>query len=187
VLKLWDGSRKRDELYLVTRTCIKPTNKLVNSHLEALAVLRQATGDLGLTWLTTTQTRGSHHLPPYNILCVTPWHLHLFSRDSQGGVLKLSWFELPRLWEFITLYSDLQLRWGLKQTCSSPQGLSNDVLHFTCTHQGQVDSWILVVKSQFVNLTPNPSFDHNFCCKCSNDSYKAIFDIYTSRPFQRYE
>jgi hypothetical protein len=37
------------------------------------------------------------------------------------------------------------------------------------------------------NLTPGPSFDHNSCCRCPNDSCKAILDMYTSRPFQRYK
>jgi len=36
-------------------------------------------------------------------------------------------------------------------------------------------------------LTPGPSFDHNLCYKCPNGSCKAILDIYTSRPFQRYK
>jgi len=55
---------------------------------------------------------GSHHLPPYSIHCVAPSHPHpngFYSRDSQGGVLKLSWFGLLGLWELITLGSDLQL------------------------------------------------------------------------------
>jgi hypothetical protein len=133
---------------------------------------------------------GSHHLPPYSILCVYPWHLHLndfLSRDSQGGVSRLSWFGLPGLWELITPSSDLRLGWGLKQTCSSPQDLSNGVLHSTYTHRRRVDSWLLVIGSQNVSLTPSPSFYHNFYCICLNGSYKAIFDIYTSRPFQRYK
>ncbi len=53
---------------------------------------------------------GSHHLPPYSILCVSLRHLHLngfLSQDSKGGVLKLSQFGLLRLCEFITLCSDL--------------------------------------------------------------------------------
>jgi hypothetical protein len=83
--------------------------------------------------------------------------------------------------------SDLWLGWGLKQTCSSPQDISNGVSQSTCTHQGRVDSRLLMVGSQTTNLTPGPSFDHNLCCKCLNGSCKAIFDIYTSRPFQRYE
>jgi len=36
---------------------------------------------------------GSHHLPPYSILCNAPWRLHpngYFSRDSQVRVPKLS-------------------------------------------------------------------------------------------------
>ncbi len=59
--------------------------------------------------------------------------------------------------------------------------------HFTCTHRGQVNSWLLVVRSQIVNLTPGLSFIHNLCCKCPNGSCKAIFDIFVSRTFQRYK
>jgi hypothetical protein len=42
-------------------------------------------------------------------------------------------------------------------------------------------------KAQYVVVTPGPSFNHNLCCRCPNGSYEAIFDIYTSRPFQRYK
>ncbi len=59
--------------------------------------------------------------------------------------------------------------------------------HSTCTHQNRVDSWLLVVRNQTANFTPSPSFGHNLSCKCSNGSYEAILDIYTSRPFQRYK
>jgi hypothetical protein len=134
--------------------------------------------------------RGSHHLPPYSILCDSPSHLHpndTFSRDSQSGVPKLSWFGLPGLWAFITSHPDLRLGRGLKQTCSSPWELSKGVLHFTCTHQDRVDSQLLVVGSQIANLTPGPSFNHNSCFRCPNGSCKAILDTYTSRPFQRYK
>ncbi len=86
--------------------------------------------------------------------------------------------------EFITLCSNLGLKWGLKQTCSSRWNISNGVSHSICTHQGWVDSQLLVVGSQIGNLTPNPFFCHNLCCKCSNGSCKAIFDIYTSIAFQ---
>jgi hypothetical protein len=61
------------------------------------------------------------------------------------------------------------------------------VSHSTCTHQGQVDSRLLVVRSQTASLTLSPSFNHNLCYKCSNGSCKAISDIYTSRPFQWYK
>jgi len=134
--------------------------------------------------------RGSHHLPPYSILCVTPRHSHpngFYSRDSQGGVPKLLRFGLLGLRELITAGSDLGLGWGLKQTRSSPQELFNSVLHSICTHWDWVDSRIFVVGSQTVSLTLGPSFAHNLCCRCPNGSCEAIFDIYTSRPFQRYK
>jgi hypothetical protein len=133
---------------------------------------------------------GSHHLPPYSILCVALRHPHpngFYSRDSKGGVLKLSRFGLSGLREPITLGSNLGLGWGLKQTCSSPQELSNGVLHSIYTNRDRVDSRLFVVRSQIASLTPSPSFAHNLCCRCPNGSCKAIFDIYTSRPFQRYK
>jgi hypothetical protein len=61
------------------------------------------------------------------------------------------------------------------------------VLHSACTHRRRVDSWLLVVESQTASLTPGPSFTHNLCCRCPNGSCEAIFDIYTSRPFQWYK
>jgi hypothetical protein len=75
----------------------------------------------------------------------------------------------------------------MKQTCSFPWELSNDVLHCTCTHRGRVDSRLLVVGSQIASLTSDPTFDHNLCYRCPNGSCEAILDIYTSRPFQPYK
>jgi hypothetical protein len=106
---------------------------------------------------------------------------------SLETIPKLSRFALSRLWQRITPCSDLRSGWRLKQTCSSLQEFSNNVLHFTYMHRGRVDSWLLMVGSQTANLTPDPSFDHNLCCKCPNDSCEASLDIYTSRPFQRYK
>jgi len=57
-------------------------------------------------------------------------------------------------------------------------------LHFTCTHQGRVNSWLLVVRSQTASLTFDPSFCHNLCYKCPNGSCEAIFNIDTSIAFQ---
>jgi hypothetical protein len=125
-------------------------------------VLRQATGNIDSLDSPWPRLGGSHHLPPYSILCVTSSHLHpngFFSRDSQSGVPKLSRFGLPGLWAFITSCSDLRLGWGLKQICSSPWEFSNGVSHSTCTHKGQVDSRLLVVRSQIACLTPGLSFD----------------------------
>jgi hypothetical protein len=109
------------------------------------------------------------------------------SWDFQGGVPELSRFRLPGLCEIITLYSDLQLGWGLKQSYSSLWELSNSVLHLTCTHRSRVDSRLLVVGSQIANLTLGPSFCHNLCYKCPNGPYEPILDIYTSIAFQWYK
>jgi len=125
---------------------------------------------------------GSHHLPSYSILCVSPPHLHpngTFSRDSQSGVSKLSQFWLPGLCAFITSRPELRLGRGLWE-------LSNGVLHFTCMHRDWVDSRFLVVESQIASLILGLSFDHNLCCRRPNGSCEAILDIYTSRPFQRH-
>jgi hypothetical protein len=164
--------------------------KRVSSPSETPLVLGQATGNMDSLDSPRPGLRGSHHLPPYSILCITPLHPHpngFYSRDSQGGVPKLSQFGLLRLWELITPGSNLGLEWGLKQTCSSSQELSNSVSHSIYTHCDWVDSRLFVVGSQIANLTPGPSFEHNLCCRCPNGSCEAIFDIYTSRPSQRYK
>ncbi len=163
---------------------------MVNSHSEHSWCWNKPRATLDSLDSPRPELRGSHHLPPYSIFCAFPPHLHsngTFSRDSQSGVPKLSWFGLSGLWAFITFRSDLQLAWGLKKTCSSPLELSNGVSYSTCTHQDQVDSRLLVVRSQTASLTPDPSFNYNLCCICQNGSYEAILDIYTSRTFQRYE
>jgi hypothetical protein len=133
---------------------------------------------------------GSHHLPPYSIMCVTLWEPHpngTFSRDSQGGVPKLSRVELPGLWTLMSPGSDLWLKWNLNQSYSSPQELSNALSHSFCRRRQEVDSWLLMVGSQTTSLTPGHSFAHNLGCRCPNGSCEAILDIYTSRPFQRYK
>jgi hypothetical protein len=134
---------------------------------------------------STARTRGSHHLPPYSIPCVHP--TGPTSEWLYVPGFQLSQFGLLGLWELITPSSDLWLGWGLKKSCSSPQEFSNGVLHSTCTHRDRVDSRLLVVGSHIASLTPDPSFDHNLCCRCPNGSCKVILDIYTSRPFQRYK
>jgi hypothetical protein len=133
---------------------------------------------------------GSHHLPPYSILCSSLPRLHpndTFSRDSQSGVPKRSRFALSGLWASITSCSDLRLGWGLKQSYSSLWELSNSMSHTICRRLDQVDSRLWVVGSQIASLTPNLSFAHNLGWKCPNGSCEAILDIYTSRPFHWYK
>jgi hypothetical protein len=59
--------------------------------------------------------------------------------------------------------------------------------HSLRQHQEEVDSQLLVVKSQTGILTPGPSFAHNLGCRCSNDACEAILGICTSRPFHWYK
>jgi hypothetical protein len=180
----------RDKLlsYLVLHP--KPTNKFVRIHSASFWCWDKRRATLDSLDSPRPGLGGSHHLPPYSILCVAPLHLHsngFYSRDSQGEVPKLFRFGLPGLWELITPGSDLWLGWGLKQTCSSPQELSYGALQSICTHRDRVDSRLFVVGSQTANLIPGPSFAHNLCCRCPNGSCEPIFDIYTSRPFQQYK
>jgi hypothetical protein len=105
----------------------------------------------------------------------TPKTPGLESRNCPSGV--------PGLWELITLDCKVWSQRGLNQTCSPRRDLSNDVSHFQFGGREEVDSRLLVVGSQIVNLTPGPSFAHNLSYRCSNDQCEAIFYIYASRPF----
>ncbi len=168
----------------------KTNHKRVSLHWGTPLGLGQVTGTLTHKTHHGPNPGGTHHLPPYSILCVTPWEPHsnnIFSRDSQGGVPKLSRVGLPGLWTLIFPGSDLPLEWGLNQTYSSPWELFNALSHSICRRWEEVDSWLLVVGSQTASLTPGPSFAHNLGCRCSNGLCKAILDIYTSRPFYWYK
>jgi hypothetical protein len=129
---------------------------------------------------------GSHHLPPYIILCVSPRRLHpngSFSRDSQIGVLKLSQVGVPGLWTFITPRPKIGLGRGLNQSCSSRRKLSNVMSPSFRRRREEVDSQLLEVGSQTGSLTPGLFFAHNLGCRCPNGPCEAILGIYTSRPF----
>jgi len=100
----------------------------------------------------------SHHFSPYNILCASPWDPRpngILFRDFQMGVPKLSKLGFPRLWGPITSPIDLVLRWGLKQNCSTHWEFFNNMSHVTCAQVNLVNSRLLVVKNQIVNLTPD--------------------------------
>jgi hypothetical protein len=102
------------------------------------------------------------------------------------GVPKFPKLRLPQLWRPITLCADLQLRWGLKQSCSPHWKLSNIMCYVTCTQGNQGDSWLLMFGSQIGNLTPDPSFGHNLGFKYSNGSFEPIFRS-ISKSFQWYK
>jgi len=108
-----------------------PTNKLVRIHSAPFWCWDKPRATLDSLDSPRPGLRGSHHLPPYNILCSSPSHLHpngSFSRDSQSGVPKLSRFGLPGRWTFITSRRELGSGQSLNQSCSSPRELSKSVL-----------------------------------------------------------
>jgi hypothetical protein len=157
-------------------------------------VLGRATGNTDTQDSPRPGLRGSHHLPPYSILCSSPWRLHpngYFSRDSRVGVPKSRQMGLPGLWSPITLREDLGSQCGLKQSCRSHRDLSNGMSHVLYSEVFRVDSRLLVVGSQNWqtpgNLTPGLSFGHNLCFRCPNEQCKPILDIYASRYFQWYK
>jgi hypothetical protein len=100
-----------------------------------------------------------------------------FCLGTHLGVPKFPKLGFPRLWGPIPLCADLQLRWSFKKSCNPCGELSNGMWHTTYTQGNRVDSWLLVVGSQIVNLTPGLSFGHNLCFKCPNGSYEPILDI----------
>jgi len=152
------------------------------------------------SWSTFgARTHETHHgpnsgetttFPPYSILCASPQGPHsngFLFRDSQMGVQKLPKSRLLRLWCPITLCVDLRSWWGLKQSCSLCRKLSNNMSHATCTQGNRVDSRLLMVGSQIVNLIPDLSFGHNLCFRCPNGWCKPILNIYISIVFQWYK
>jgi len=153
-------------------------------------VLRRATGNTDTQDSPQPGLGGSHHLPPYSILCDFPRSPHpngYFSRDSRVRVPKSRQMGVPGLWSLITLRANLRSRCGLKQSCSSGRELSNAVSHSRIGHREEVDSWLLVVGSQTGSSTPGPSFGHNLCFRCPNEQCEPILDIYASRAFHWYE
>ncbi len=128
---------------------------------------------------------GSHHLPPYRILCDSPRGPHP-NDFSLPGLLGLS-----GLWSPITLRADLGSKCGLKQSYSSRRELSNGMSHVVCSQVFRVDSRLLVVGSQNWQTpgssTPGPSFGHNLCFRCPNEQCEPILDICASRAFHWYK
>jgi hypothetical protein len=103
------------------------------------------------------------------------------------GVLKFPKLGLPWLWGLITLCADLRLRWSLKKSYILCWELPHGMFHATWKQGNQVDSRLLVVRSQTANLTFDLSFGHNLCCRCPNGSCESILEIYVSIAFQWYK
>ncbi len=101
---------------------------------------------------------------------------HFVSRFPKLKVLQL--------WRPIILCADLWSRWGLQQSCSLFQELSNGTWHATYTKKGKA---ILVVKNQIGNLIRDPSFSHDLCFNYQNGSCEPILNIYIPRALPWYK
>jgi len=108
-------------------------------------------------------------------------------RTPNLGVPKIFKLGILRLWRPITSHVDLQLKWGLKQSCSPPWEIFYNMWYTTCTQVNKGDSWILMGRSQICTWTSDLYFGHNLCFKYSNGSCEHILDIYVSRAFQWYK
>ncbi len=128
----------------LTQVNLHKTNKQVGQHkVAAPLVLERTTSNLRLTRLTTARTRGKPPPSPiqYSMcLSAAPTPEWLFVPGLPRRSPKLPRFGVLELCETITICSNLGWGGGLKQSCSSRRELSNGVSHFTCTHQGRVDS-----------------------------------------------
>jgi len=168
----------------------KTNHKKVSSIREHPWVLGQATGNLNYLTHHGPDSGGSHHLPPYSILCSSPPRLHpngSFARDSQVGVPKLSQVGVLGLWTAIAPRPKLGSGRALNQSSSSCRELSNAMSHSLRRRREEVDSQLLVVGSQTSSLTPGPYFAHNLGFRCPNGQCEATLDIYTKRAFHWYK
>jgi len=130
-----EGHARNPEIRLGRGTSIislesasKTNHKRASSHSRTPLDVGTSHGHLDSLDSPRPGLGGSHHLPPYSILCNSPPHLHpngSFSWDSQSGVPKLSQFGLPGLWTLITPCPKLESGRGLNQSCSSRREFSN--------------------------------------------------------------
>jgi hypothetical protein len=169
---------------LFTRTCTNLTSWLVHSWSTFGAQMNHK----------QTRTHKTHHSPDLGEATTFP--LIVFSMPNHEANNQMSFcpwtpkfleLGLPWLWRPITFCADLRLRWGLKKSCSSCQGLFKVMLQITWTQINQGDFWLLMVESQIENLTPGLSFGHNLCFKYPNGSCDSILNIYVLRAFQWYK
>ncbi len=89
----------------------KPNNKLISVKLEHFLCTNKSWAYTDSQNSPQFELGGSHHLPPYSIICAWPQGQHpnvILLWDSQVGVPKFSKLRLLRLWKPIILCVD----WG---------------------------------------------------------------------------
>jgi len=165
----------------------KPNNKLVSAWLEHFWCM-----DKPWTYTNSQNSPWPRFGEATNfpfIVHSLPSHRTYIQMSFCPKILKLEvpnlWkLELLQLWKPITFCVNLRLNWGLKQSCSPRQEISNNMSHVTCTQVNQRKSWLLVVRNQIANLIFSPSFHHNLCFTYSNGMCEPILNIYVFKKFQ---
>jgi len=143
-------------------------------------VLGRATGNTDTQDSPQPELGGSHHLPPYIILCTSPRGLHPNGFSLPGlshGSPEIAPTETPTTLEPHNFTSRPWIEVQSKASCSFRREISNGMWHVVCRQVNRVDSRLFLVRSQIGSLTPNLSFGHNLCFRCPNEQYKPILDI----------
>ncbi len=99
----------------------KSNNKLVRAYLKCFWCMDKPQANMDSQDSSWFGLGGSHHLPPYNIMCAWPWGQHpkvILSQYFQIGVTKFPKLGFSQFWRPITLCADLRLKWSLKQSCN---------------------------------------------------------------------
>jgi hypothetical protein len=94
----------RETIILLHGPTSKTNHKLVKTHSASFWCWDKPRATLDSLDSPRPELGGSHHLPPYRILCIAPPRPRpsgSLSRDSQSGVPKLSRCGLPGLWAII--------------------------------------------------------------------------------------
>ncbi len=150
-----------------------------------MANLVKTISSISFAWPITFER--IHHSPPYSLLydyLQSYTQMTLFPETPK--CLKVGILIVPKFWMFISSSNQNFLEHRTTITYSFQKYLSNGVLfapignHLTPTLRG------FVIGSQILNLTPDPSFDHNSCISSLNDQGEGTLDIFTLRPFQWY-
>jgi hypothetical protein len=133
MLELWDGdSNKRQICQLFTQICTKQTTSWLMHNWNIFGA-----------WMNHkhTQSYKTHHSP--NLKEATTFRLIIFSLISHGGYIQISFclrtpkilkIGIPGTLEIHNFCVDLQLKWGLKKSCSPHRKLFNNMWHATYTH-----------------------------------------------------
>jgi hypothetical protein len=159
---------------LFTHLNLHQTNQQVGLYnVGAPLVLKWAMGDLRFTRVTMARTWGKPSPSPilYTLhLSMRPTSKWFFVPGFPKVNLETTKVRTPATLRGYNSCLDLRLGWGLQQSCSFFQELSNSMSHATCTHRvGSIpDVLWFGLGFRVCNLTPDISFCHNLCYKYPN-------------------